>query len=106
MALCFGPDEEKTCELIGETIGAVRAFGGGRLVWHTGEGLSPPFMDECLARLGFETSEELHVLAFSLVDGQRSRLPRLGVSEGVTAELVRDTDGLREALLVDALEVS
>jgi hypothetical protein len=100
------PDEEKACELIGETIGAVRAFGGGRLVWHTGEGLSPPFMDECLARLGFETSEELHVLAFSLVDGQRSRLPRLGVPEGVTAELVRDTDGLREALLVDALEVS
>ena len=26
------PDEEKACELIGETIGAVRAFGGGRLV--------------------------------------------------------------------------
>ena len=75
------PDEEKACELIGETIGAVRAFGGGRLVWHTGEGLSPPFMDECLARLGFETSEELHVLAFSLVDGQRSRLPRLGFHE-------------------------
>ena len=59
-------------------------------------------MDECLARLGFETSEELHVLAFSLVDGQRSRLPRLGIPEDVTAELVRDTDGLREALLVDS----
>ena len=95
-------DEEKAEELIEDTIGAVRAAGGGRLVWHTGEGISPPFMDECLAKRGFETNEELDVLAFSLVDGLEPSLPRLGVPEDVSAELVRDADGLREALLVDS----
>lgn len=94
------PDEERARKLIEDTIGAVRAAGGGRLVWHTGEGISPPFMDECLVRRGFETAEELAVLAFSLVDGMEPSLPRLGVPEGVTAELVRDADGLRVALLV------
>jgi hypothetical protein len=59
-------------------------------------------MDECLVKRGFETTEEFAVLAFSLVDRQRSRLPWLGVPEGVTAELVRNADGLREALLVDS----
>ena len=96
------PDEERAGELIEDTIGAVRAADGGRLVWHTGEGISPPFMDECLARRGFQTTEELAVLAFSLVDGLEPRLPWLGVPEGVTAELVRSADGLREALLVDS----
>jgi hypothetical protein len=46
-------------ELIGKIIWAVRAAGGGKLVWHTGEGISPPFMDECLARCGFETLSTL-----------------------------------------------
>ncbi len=95
-------DEERADELIRETIGAVRAAGRGKLVWHTGEGISPPLMDECLAKRGFETTEELDVLVFPLVDGLKSRLPRLGVPEGVTAELVSDADGLREALLVDS----
>jgi hypothetical protein len=90
------PDEGRAGELIRETIGAVQ------LVWHTGEGISPPFMDECLARCGFETTEQLDVLAFPLMNGLESRLPRLGVPEGVTAELVSDADGLREALLVDS----
>ena len=96
------PDEAQADDLIKETIAAVRVAGGGRLIWHTGEGISPPFMDECLARRGFETTEELAVLAFSLVDGQGPRLPRLGVLEGVSAGLVRDAAGLREALLVDS----
>jgi hypothetical protein len=96
------PGEEQAGELIEETIGAVRAFGGGKLVWHTGEGISPPFMDECLAKHGFETSEELAVLAYFLADGPEPRLPRLGIPEGVSAELVRDPEGLREALLVDS----
>ena len=96
------PDEERAGELIEETIGAVHAAGGGKLVWHTGEGISPPFMDECLAKYGFETTEKLDVLAFFLVDGLKSRLPRLGVPEGVSAELVCDADGLRETLDVDS----
>ena len=62
------PDEERADELIRETIGAVRAAGGGKLVWHTGEGINPPLMDECLTKCGFETTEELDVLAFPLVD--------------------------------------
>jgi hypothetical protein len=96
------PDEVRADDLIVETIGAVRTAGGGRLIWHTGEGKSPPFMDECLVRRGFETTEELAVLAFSLVEGEEPRLPQLGVPEGVSAGLVRDVAGLREALLVDS----
>src|SRR3712207_2363656 len=63
------PDEDQASKLIRETISAVRDFGGGRLVWHTGEGISPAFMDACLAKCGFETAEELDVLAFFLGDG-------------------------------------
>jgi hypothetical protein len=62
-AALFG-SRPRAGELIGKTIGAARAAGGGKLVWHTGEGISPPFMDECLARCGFETTEELDILAF------------------------------------------
>jgi len=98
----WAPDDGRADELIEETIGAVRAAGGDRLIWHTGEGISPPFMDVCLARWGFDITEELDVLAFSLRDGLESKLPRLGVPEGVTAGLVRDAEGLREALLVDS----
>ena len=95
-------DEAQADDLIAETIAAVRAAGGGRLIWHTGRNISPSFMDECLAKRGFETTEVLAVLAFPLVDGQGPRLPRLGVPEGVTAGLARDAAGLREALLVDS----
>ena len=96
------PDEEQASKLIQETISSVRDFGGGRLVWHTGEGISPAFMDECLAKCGFETAEELDVLAFFLENGPEPKLPGLGVPESVTAELVRDAEELREALLVDS----
>ena len=78
------PNEERADELVGETLGAVRAAGAGKLVWHTGEGISPLFMDECLARRGFETTEELKVLAFFLVDGAGPRLPRLGATLALT----------------------
>ena len=60
-------------ELTEKTIGAVRAAGGRKLVWHTGEGISPPFMGGCLARCGFETTEELDVLAYFLGSGLESR---------------------------------
>jgi hypothetical protein len=91
-------DEGRASDLIEETIGEVRAAGGGRLVWHTGDRVAPPFMDGCLARHGFQTAEELEVLAFSL----ESRLPRIGVTEDATVELVRDAEALREALSVDS----
>jgi hypothetical protein len=96
------PDEEWADELIEETIEAVRDAGGGRLVWHTGEAISPPFMDRCPARRGVQTTEELDVLAFYLGDGLESKQLRLGVPEGVTAEFVRGAEGLQEALDVDS----
>ena len=98
-------DEGRASELVEETIGEVRAAGGGRFVWHTGDGIAPPFMDDCLARHGFRTTQKLEVLAFFLVDGQESLLPRKGVPEGVIVGLVHDTEGLREALRVES-EVS
>jgi hypothetical protein len=98
----WAADEEQAGDLIEETIGEVRASGGGRLVWHTGDLVSPPFMDGCLARCGFETTEQLDVLAFIFADGPGPVLPRLGALEGVAARLVRDAEGLREAFRVDS----
>ena len=96
------PDEERADDLIEETIGEVLASGGGRILWHTGDRVSPPFMDECLARHGFRTTEELEVLAYFLVDGQDQRLPRMEIPERMSVELVRDAEVLREALRVDS----
>ena len=71
-------------------------------MWHTGDRVAPPFMDECLARHGFRTTEKLEVLAFLLVKGQEQRLPRIRVPEDLSVELVRDAEVLREALFVDS----
>jgi hypothetical protein len=98
----WGVDEERADDLIEETVGEVRAAGGGRILWHTGDRVAPPFMDECLARYGFREAEKLEVLAFSLVDGQGPRLPRLCPPEDLTVELVRSAGVLREALRVDS----
>jgi len=95
-------DEERASDLIEETVGEVRAAGGGRILWHTGDRVAPPFMDECLARHGFRTTEQLEVLAFFLVDGREQRLPLIGVPEDLSVELVRDAEVLREAHFVDS----
>jgi hypothetical protein len=95
-------DEEGADDLIKETVGEVRAAGGGRVVWHTGDRVAPLFMDKCLARHGFRTTEELEVLAFFLVEGREQRLPRMGVSENLSVGLVRDARALRKALRVDS----
>jgi hypothetical protein len=55
-------DDERTDKLIGKTIGEASAVSGGRLVQHTGQGTAPSFMDCCLARHGFETTEEIEGL--------------------------------------------
>jgi hypothetical protein len=98
----WATDEERASDLIEETVGEVRAAGGGRISWHTGDRVAPKFMDECLARHGFRTTEKLEVLAFVLVNGQEQRLPRIGVPEELSVELVRDAEVLREALCVDS----
>ena len=71
-------------------------------MWHTGDRVAPPFMDGCLARYGFRTTEKLEVLAFLLVDGREQRLPRISFPEDLSVELVRDADLLGEALRVDS----
>jgi hypothetical protein len=96
----WAADEERASDLIEETVGEVRADGGDRILWHTGDRVAPHFMDECLARHGFRTTEELEVLAFFLVNGQE--LPRLSVPDDMSVELVRDAEVLREALCVDS----
>jgi hypothetical protein len=95
-------DEERASDLIEETVDEVRATGGGRILWHTGDRIAPPFMDECLARHGFRTTEKLEVLAFVLINGQGQRLPRIGVPKDLSVELVRNADLLREAFRVDS----
>jgi hypothetical protein len=98
----WAADEARASDLIEETVGEVRAAGGGRILWHTGDRVAPAFMDECLARHGFRTIEKLEVLAFFLVNGQEQRLPRIRVPEELSVELVRDAEILGEALCVDS----
>ncbi len=95
-------NERQAGDLIEETVRDVLTAGGGRLVWHTGDRIAPPFMDECLARHCFEIREELGVLAFVLTDDSGPRLPRLGIPWGVNAGVVRDARGLREVFRVDS----
>ena len=71
----WAADGGQASYLIEETIGEVRAFGLGMLALHTGDRVAPPFMNECLARYRFQTTEKLEVLAYSLVDGREHRLP-------------------------------
>ena len=92
----------RAAELIEETIQDARAAGSTKLVWHTGDRVSPPFMDASLARRGFETTERLEVMAFELGSAPEPALPRLTVPTGVRAELAGDAAGLRGALLVDS----
>ncbi len=85
--------------MIRETIEEVRASGGGRLVRHTGDRVSPTFMNALPPRYGFERTE---VLAFELND-PRPRLPRLDVPTAlVCAALVRDEAGIRKAHAVES----
>ena len=85
--------------MIRETIEEVRASGGGRLVRHTGDRVSPTFMNALPPRYGFERTE---VLAFEL-DDPRPRLPRLDVPTALLcAALVRDEAGIRKAHAVES----
>ncbi|QIN82282.1 hypothetical protein GBA63_06165 [Rubrobacter tropicus] len=84
-------------DLILKTVQEVCASGGERLVWHTGDAVSPPFMDGLLSRHGFEKTEDLEVLAFELGDGPRPMLPRLDVPAEIRATPARNGAELEEA---------
>lgn len=95
-------EESVASRIIEETTREVLGAGGGRIVWHTGDRIAPPFMDECLAGHRFEMTEELDVLAFVLRDDSGPRLPWLGVPGGVNVGPVRDARVIREVLGVDS----
>ena len=95
-------DESVAGRIIEETTREVLGAGGGRIVWHTGDRVAPPFMDECLAGHGFEMMEELDVLAFVLGNDCGPRLPWLGVPGGVNVGLARDARVIGEVLGVDS----
>lgn len=88
--------------LIQRTIEEARAVGATRLVWHTGDAVSPPFMDDLLPRHGFEKTEDLDVLALDLGADHGPKLPDLHVPEDVCAWLVRDEADLHRANAVEA----
>jgi hypothetical protein len=96
------PDRAGAEALILHTIEETRAVGGTGLVWHTGDAVSPPFMDDALAEHGFEKTEDLDVLAFELGTDPDPKLPDLPVPHDVSTRLVRDRDDLRLANVVEA----
>lgn len=77
------PGRTEAEALILQTIEEARAAGGTRLVWHTGDAVSPPFMDDLLPEHGFEKTEDLDVLAFELGTEAEPELPKLRVPAGV-----------------------
>ena len=98
------PDRMGAEALILRTIKETRATGGTGLVWHTGDAVSPPFMDDLLPQLGFEKTEDLDVLAFELGADHRPKLPDLSVlvPDDLTTRLVTDRDELMLANVVEA----
>lgn len=91
------PARDRAEGLILETIEEVCESGGGRLVWHTGDAISPPFMDDLLSRHGFEKTEDLEVLAFDLGDDPQPNLPQLDVPDDIHVDLVRDEAEILQA---------
>jgi GNAT superfamily N-acetyltransferase len=96
------PDRAGAEALILQTIEETRAAGGTGLVWHTGDAVSPPFMDDALTQQGFEKTEDLDVLAFELGADPEPNLPDLRVPHDVSTRLARDEDDLRLANVVQA----
>ena len=96
------PARREAEALILETIDETRAAGGTRLVWQTGDGVSPPFMDALLAGHGFEKTEDLDVLAFELGAGPEPMLPDLRVPANVRVWPVEDATNLRRAHAISA----
>ena len=94
------PARDRAQRLILETIEEVSALGGARLVWHTGDAISPPFMDDLLSRLGFEKTDILEVLAFDLGDYPQPNLPQLNVPNDIHVAPVRTE---AEILQADAI---
>jgi len=95
------PGREGAGALVLRTIEAARAAGASRLVWHTGDGVSPPSIDEILPRHGFEKTEDLEVLAFEMGAGAAPELPRMRVPADVDPRLVTSEPDLRRANAVE-----
>ncbi len=96
------PDRKGAEALILRTIEEARAAGATRLVWHTGDAVSPPFMDDLLPQHGFEKTEDLDVLAFEFGTDREPKMPDLYVPAGVRVWLVRDEPDLQRANAVEA----
>ncbi len=96
------PERGRAEAVIEETVEEVRAAGGTRLVWHTGDAVSPLFMDDLLAKHGFEKTEDLEVLAFELGEDPHPKLPRLHGAANVSTDLIRDEVAFREAHAVES----
>ncbi len=95
------PDRAGAEALILRTIEESRAAGATRLVWHTGDAVSPPLMDDLLPQHGFEKTEDLDVLAFELGTPREPKLPDLRFPPGVRAWLARDEPDLNRANAVE-----
>ena len=96
------PERTRAGALIRQTIEEARARGGSRLVWHTGNGVSPPFMDGLLREHGFAMNEDLEVLAFEMGTGPEPVLPRLRIPPDVQVRTIEDEAGLRRAHAIEA----
>ena len=96
------PDRRVAEALILRTIEEARSAGATRLVWHTGDAVSPPFMDGLLPQYGFEKTEDLDVLAFELGTDREPKLPELRVPADVRAWAVTGEPDLHRANAVEA----
>ena len=96
------PERGRAEAVISETVEEVRAAGGSRVVWHTGDAISPPFMDDLLAKHGFEKTEDLEVLAFALGEDPQPRRPRLPGAIDIRADLIRDEARFRAAYAIES----
>jgi hypothetical protein len=101
VALLDGSGGGRSLDLA-DHIEETRAAGGTGLVWHAGDAISPPFMDDVLTQQGFEKTEDLDVLAFELGTDPELKLPDLRVPNDVSTRLVRGEEDLRLVKVVEA----
>ncbi len=95
-------DEDRARALIEETVAEVRAAGGTRLVWHTGDMTRPTNTGELLTQRGFELSQRLEILAFELGEVSLTGLPELAVPDDVAVGPARDLEGLKDTYRISS----
>lgn len=95
------PERTRAGGLIRHTIEQARTHGGRRLVWHTGDGVSPPCGRLAPGTRLREDRRPREVLAFEMGTSHEPRPPELRVSQEIRVRIVENEAVLHRAHAVE-----